>query len=353
MSTYVITGGSGFIGSHVCELLVKGGHRVINVDAFNDMYDYRIKLDNIRPFLRNDAFKDDSSKAETLRALPASISEPNYRLEIVDIRDKSRLDEVFQSEPIDAVVHLAALPGVRASIDQPLEFEEVNVRGTLNLLECMKEHGVKKWVCASSSSVYGNNEKTPFEEGDPVDFPISLYAATKRSCELIGATYQHLYGIDAMMLRFFTVYGERQRPDLAIHKFTDMIFQGKEIPFYGDGTTMRDYTYIEDIVAGVVGSLRYVEEHSNVYEILNLGGDRTITLKSLVETIEKETGMKAKLNRLGMQAGDVNRTCANIDKARRLIGFSPSTSFEEGIHRFVTWYKGERKGETIRRRTHL
>ena len=208
----------------------------------------------------------------------------------------------------------------------------------MNILELMKKYNIKKFVCASSSSVYGNNEKVPFSETDNVDKAISPYAATKKSCEIIGHSYHHLYDIDTIMLRFFTVYGPGQRPDLAIHKFTKLIYENKEIPFFGDGETQRDYTYIDDIIDGVLKAADYVENNTDVYEIFNLGESQTISLKEMVATIEKVIGKKALLNKLPMQPGDVNRTFADISKAKKMLGYDPDTKFEDGIRKFVEWY---------------
>ncbi|MBO9605393.1 MAG: GDP-mannose 4,6-dehydratase [Paenibacillaceae bacterium] len=336
MATYLVTGGAGFIGSHLCDSLQASGHRVINVDSFEGTYDYRLKVRHVRP-----DFPLDEEKPAVLSALQETVAGSLYRLEIADIRDAAALERIFRSEPIDAVIHLAALPGVRASMEQPLLFEEVNVRGTVTLLEAMRQAGVRKWLCASSSSVYGNNAKVPFAETDAVDTPISLYAATKKSCELLGYTYHHLYAIDGMMLRFFTVYGERQRPDLAIRKFAGMIGRGMPLPFFGDGSTQRDYTYIADIVNGIRQALYYVEQHESVYEVLNLGNSHTVSLRRMVETLELALGKPALLDKLPPQPGDMTTTYANIDKAKRLIGYEPRTDFEEGIRQFVAWYTKE------------
>lgn len=338
-ATYLLTGGAGFIGSHLSERLRESGHRVISVDNFAETYDYRVKIRNVLGEATAE-LPDQLGRQETLARLRDLVNDDGYRLEIADIRDRDALERIFRSETIDAVIHLGALPGVRASIERPFLFNEVNVGGTLNLLETMRGHGVRKWLCASSSSVYGNNAKVPFAETDDAISPISLYAATKKSCELLGYTYHHLYGIDGIMLRFFTVYGERQRPDLAIHKFTRLIDQGLEVPYYGDGSTRRDYTYIGDIVDGIAGALDYVQRHDSVYEILNLGGDHTVTLREMVETLERELGQTARLRVLPEQPGDVAQTCADIGKARHLIGYEPKMIFAEGIRRFVHWYRG-------------
>ena len=342
MKTYLVTGGAGFIGSHLVEKLLKDGNRVINVDNFNEFYNYSIKvknvLDSTGKIQKND---DDEIKVEELQDLKKLVDSGNYTLEIVDITNMEILEEVFQRNKIDIVIHLAAIAGVRPSIEKPLLYEKVNIRGTMNILELMNKYNIKKFVCASSSSVYGNNEKVPFSEKDNVDRAISPYAATKKSCEVIGHSYHHLYNIDTIMLRFFTVYGPRQRPDLAIHKFTKAITEEKEMPFYGDGTTQRDYTYIDDIIDGILKSIVYLEENENIYEIINLGESETVSLRKMVETLEKEIGKKAVLKKLSMQPGDVNRTFADISKAKELIGYDPKTKFEEGIKKFVNWYRNK------------
>lgn len=236
------------------------------------------------------------------------------------------------------MIHLAALAGVRPSIEKPLEYEEVNIKGTLHLWELAKKYRIRKMVIASSSSVYGNNEKIPFSENDAVEAPISPYAATKRAVEILGHVYHHLYGVDMIQLRFFTVYGPRQRPDLAIHKFTKLISEGLPIPFYGDGTTARDYTYIDDIVDGILKSIQYIEKTDSVYEILNLGESEVISLNTMLSAIESEIGKCAVKNQQPMQPGDVLKTNADIQKARALIGYSPSTPFQNGIKKFVEWF---------------
>ena len=236
------------------------------------------------------------------------------------------------------VIHLAALAGVRPSIERPMEYAEVNILGSMNLWELCKDYGIKKFICASSSSVYGNNEKIPFAETDNVDRPISPYAATKKCGEILGHTYHHLYHIDMIQLRFFTVYGPRQRPDLAIHKFAKIISDGGEIPFYGDGTTARDYTFVEDIVDGITKSIVYLENHNKVYEVLNLGENQVVSLKEMLVEIETNLDRKAKLNRLPMQAGDVQKTNADITKAKKMVGYTPKTNFQNGIKKFVEWF---------------
>lgn len=315
MKNILITGGAGFIGSHLVDrLLATGEWRVTVVDDFNDFYDPAIKSENVRPQLEN----------------------PNYNLFRIDIRDKPGLEKVFESASFDCIVHLAARAGVRPSLEQPLLYTETNIRGTMNLLELAREHGIKQFVFGSSSSVYGINAKVPFSEDDPIRQPISPYAATKAAGELLCHTYSHLYGIRCVCLRFFTVYGPRQRPDLAIHKFARLITDGKAIPVFGDGTTRRDYTYINDIVAGVRAAIDY--EASN-YEVINLGESRTVELRELIELLEKELGSKAKIDRQPLQPGDVPQTFADITKARRLLGYDPQTQIEDGIKKLVEWFR--------------
>lgn len=317
MKTYLITGGAGFIGSHLADYLLNEGNKVIVIDNFNEFYNPKIKENNIRQNINN----------------------PNYKLERIDIRNKKDIDRVFKENKIDNIMHLAAMAGVRPSIENPILYQEVNCLGSQNILEAMKEYGVKNIVFASSSSVYGNTKKVPFKETDIVDYAISPYAATKKANEVMTHVYHKLFDFNVIMLRFFTVYGERQRPDLAINKFTRLIMEGKPIPVFGDGTTSRDYTYVKDIIDGIIKSLKYVEEHENVYEILNLGESEPITLSQMISTIEEVLGKKAIIDRKPMQPGDVNRTYADITKAKKLIGYCPQTSFKEGITNFVNWYK--------------
>ncbi|MDI9217077.1 MULTISPECIES: GDP-mannose 4,6-dehydratase [Clostridium] len=322
MRTILVTGGAGFIGSHLSERLLKEGNKVLVIDNFNNYYDPKIKRENIKEVKKT--------------CIENGISLENYKVFEGDIRDKGLLKEVF-SNKIDSIMHLAAMAGVRPSIQDPSLYYDVNITGTVNLLEICRENNIKQFVFASSSSVYGNNEKVPFSESDRVDNPISPYAATKKSGELLCHTYHHLFDMNIACLRFFTVYGPRQRPDLAINKFTSLILEGKEIPFYGDGTTSRDYTYVDDIVSGIVASINYVNSDKKVFEILNIGGDKTVSLIEMVETIEEVLGKKAKLNRMPMQPGDVNRTCADISHSSELLGYRPQTIFKEGIKKFVDW----------------
>ncbi|WP_336717783.1 GDP-mannose 4,6-dehydratase [Chryseobacterium mucoviscidosis] len=335
---YLITGGSGFIGSHLAEQLLKKGHSVINIDNFDDFYSYQIKIQNTLDAIQYFSDFEYSGKDNDIKKLISLSQSENYRLYYQDIRDKNGLEEIFKNHKIDTVIHLAALAGVRPSIERPLEYEEVNIRGTMNLWELCKDFNINKFVCASSSSVYGNNEKIPFSETDNVDNPISPYAATKKCGEILGHVYHDLYKIDMIQLRFFTVYGPRQRPDLAIHKFTKLISEDQEIPFYGDGTTARDYTYIDDVVDGIWKSVRYLENHSDVYEIINLGESEVINLNEMLSTIEKTLGKSAIRKNLPMQPGDVLKTNADITKARTLIGYKPDTNFQNGIKKFVEWF---------------
>lgn len=335
---YLITGGSGFIGSHLAEQLLKKGHSVINIDNFDDFYSYQIKIQNTLDAIQYFSDFEYSGKDDDIKKLISLSQSENYRLYYQDIRDKKGLEEIFKNHKIDTVIHLAALAGVRPSIERPLEYEEVNIRGTMNLWELCKDFNINKFVCASSSSVYGNNEKIPFSETDNVDNPISPYAATKKCGEILGHVYHDLYKIDMIQLRFFTVYGPRQRPDLAIHKFTKLISEDQEIPFYGDGTTARDYTYIDDVVDGILKSIRYLENHSDVYEIVNLGESEVINLNEMLSTIEKTLGKSAIRKNLPMQPGDVLKTNADITKARTLIGYKPDTNFQNGIKKFVEWF---------------
>lgn len=309
----LVTGGAGFIGSHVVEALLARDHRVTVVDDFNDFYDPAIKRRNCRAF---------GARARVMET---------------DIRDLPALRSIFATERFDAIIHLAARAGVRPSLQQPQLYTEVNITGTQNLLELAKEHRVRKFVFASSSSVYGINSKVPFAEADPIFHPISPYAATKLAGEALCHVYHHLYGIDMVCLRFFTVYGPRQRPDLAIHKFTRAIVEGRPIELFGDGNTRRDYTYITDIVHGVMACLN----REFGYEIINLGGSRTVSLRELVQHIEAALGQKAQIRWLPEQPGDVPVTYADVTKAGQVLGYQPSVPIEEGIRRFVAWFQTE------------
>ena len=311
----LITGAAGFIGSHLSETLVND-HQVFGLDNFCDFYDPQIKRNNIKALQKNN----------------------NFTLFEIDIRDVKALGKIFSGNEFDLVIHLAAMAGVRPSIENPKLYTEVNINGTVNLLEECKKHNIKKFIFSSSSSVYGNNRKVPFSENDPVDHPISPYASTKKAGELICHTYHHLHKISVICLRFFTVYGPRQRPDLAIHKFTRLILDGKPIPVYGDGSTQRDYTFIDDIIDGVLKASEFVQT-GHRYEIFNLGESRTITLSKMISTIENALGIKAKKEILPIQPGDVERTYADISRSRKMLDYDPQTNFEEGIARFVDWIK--------------
>lgn len=314
---FLITGGAGFIGSHLVDrLLAADAERVTVVDDFNDFYNPEIKRENIRHHL----------------------SDPRYQLVEVDIRDRAKLDQSLASKEFDCIVHLAARAGVRPSLTQPQLYNETNVNGTLNLLEFARQRNIEQFVFGSSSSVYGINAKVPFSEDDPIRQPISPYAATKAAGELLCHTYSHLYGIRSVCLRFFTVYGPRQRPDLAIHKFARLITDGKPIPVFGDGTTRRDYTYVDDIIDGVVAAIDYDKSD---YEVINLGESRTVELRELIALLEKELDAHAVIDRQSPQPGDVPQTFADITKARKLLGYNPATQIEEGLRKFVDWFKGD------------
>ena len=342
MKNFLITGGAGFIGSTVAERLLNNGDKVVVVDNFNDFYDYNRKIRNILEITNN--FNkigefENLSKDEKISKLIEIVNSDNFILVYGDIRDREVMDRIFAENSFDLVFNPAAMAGVRPSLLDPMLYEDVNVRGYMNLLELCKKYGVKKFVQASSSSVYGNNKEVPFKETAIVDFAISPYAATKKSCEVMGHVYHKLYNIDMVQLRFFTVYGPKQRPDLAIHKFTKMILEDKPIPFYGDGTTKRDYTYIDDIVDGILKSMNYLFNNEDVYEIFNLGESHVVSLKEMVETIENALGKKAILDIQPMQPGDVEKTYADISKAKAMIYYDPQTNFSEGIRKFVEWYK--------------
>ena len=338
MKTYLITGGAGFIGSTLSERILKDGNKFIALDNFNDIYDPKIKFNNILEVNNKRIDFKSNVKEENIEQLKKLVDSEKYKLEYVDIRDLKELERIFRENKIDIVIHLAGLGGVRPSIEDHLLYEEVNVRGTNNIFEVMRRTGVKKILAASSSSVYGNNESVPFKETDIVDFAISPYAASKKANEVLAHTYHYLYNIDVVMLRFFTVFGPRQRPDLAIYKFTKLIDEGKEIPFFGDGSTSRDYTYVDDIVKGVMLLANYVENNSDIYEISNIGGSDPVSLKEMVEIIEEVLGKEAKINKLPMQPGDVKRTYADLTKIKNLVGYEADNTFKEGIEKFVKWY---------------
>lgn len=324
-NTFLVTGGAGFIGSNLCDYLLKKNHKIIIIDNFNAFYNPEIKRNNIR-------------EVKGLMNIN-NIAEENLIIEEGDIRDITFLTKVFNSYKIDTIIHLAAMAGVRPSIIDPLLYNEVNVRGTLNLLDLCNKFSINKFIFASSSSVYGNNKKLPFTESDSVDFPISPYAATKKSGELLCHVYSHLYGINIACLRFFTVYGPRQRPDLAIYKFTELMLSKKEISIFGDGTTERDYTFIDDIIQGIDKSITWASTGTSKYEIFNLGRSDTINLKYMVQRLEAEIGVKCKMKYLPMQPGDVTITYADISKSKEILGYNPLTKFDDGIFKFVKWFK--------------
>ncbi|HEX8747307.1 MAG TPA: GDP-mannose 4,6-dehydratase [Pyrinomonadaceae bacterium] len=318
----LVTGGAGFIGSHLVDrLLSEDAWRVTVVDDFNNFYSPAVKRENVRAHFQN----------------------PSYRLVEADIRDRELLRRLFDETKFQVIVHLAARAGVRPSLSEPQLYNETNVTGTLNLLELARAHKIPQFVFGSSSSVYGINAKVPFSEEDPTRSPISPYAATKAAGELLCHTYTHLYGIRSVALRFFTVYGARQRPDLAIHKFARLIDQGKPIPVFGDGTTRRDYTYIDDIIQGVRAAIDY---RGSDYEAINLGESRTVELKELIGLLEDALGKRAVIDRQPAQPGDVPQTFADITKARRLLGYEPQTQIEEGIRRFIEWFQLEKRKMT-------
>jgi UDP-glucuronate 4-epimerase len=309
---FLVTGGAGFIGSHVCERLLHEGHSVWTFDDLNSFYAPDLKRGNIR---------DIQSLAKPFEFIQG------------DVTDRAMLEDLFASAKFDQIIHLAARAGVRPSLEEPALYQRVNVEGTVNVLEAARLHGVKKIIIASSSSVYGVNSKIPFAENDPIFSAISPYAASKLACEALGHVYHHVYGLDIVMLRFFTVYGPRQRPDLAIRKFATLIQAGKPIPVFGDGSTARDYTYITDIQDGVIACT----QREFGYEIFNLGESDTVKLTRLIELLEGALGKKAILDRKPPQPGDVPLTCADISKARQKLGYNPTVKIDRGIPLFVNW----------------
>ena len=315
MHKVLITGGAGFIGSHLVDRLVgDGGPRVTVVDNFNGFYDPELKRANIAVHLGRDDFE----------------------LVEADITDSQIMNDLFARSGFDCVVHLAARAGVRPSLEDPLAYEETNVRGTFALLEAARRARVPRFIFGSSSSVYGINSKVPFSEDDPIRNPISPYAATKIAGEAACSVYSHLYDLRIVCLRFFTVYGARQRPDLAIHKFARLIAGEQPIPIFGDGSTKRDYTHIDDIIAGVIAAMKYDKSR---FEVFNLGESQTIELRRVVELLERGLGKRALIEHRPMQPGDVPVTFADIGKARRLLGYDPRTNFEAGIDQFIDWFK--------------
>jgi UDP-glucuronate 4-epimerase len=316
MKNIIVTGGAGFIGSHLVDyLLAENSWHVTVIDDFNDFYSPEIKRQNISAHLEN----------------------PNFTLFEADIRDAESLRTIFENRKSDCIVHLAARAGVRPSLSEPKLYAETNINGTLNLLELAREFGVKQFVFASSSSVYGMNAKIPFSEEDKVSNPISPYAATKAAGELLCHTFSHLYNIRTICLRFFTVYGARQRPDLAIHYFSKLITEGKPIPVFGDGKTRRDYTYIDDIIQGVRAAIDFDQSK---HEIFNLGESETTELSTLISLLEKSLEKTALIDRKPTQPGDVPLTFSDISKATKMLNYNPETKIEDGIRKFVDWFNG-------------
>jgi UDP-glucuronate 4-epimerase len=315
---FLVTGGAGFIGSHVCERLLRDGHRVVAFDDLNDFYDPQVKRRNLDEIL--------------------ALGKP-FEFFQGDLGDARTLLGVFSAIQFDQVIHLAARAGVRPSLEHPALYQRVNVEGTVNMLEAARKTGVKKITIASSSSVYGVNAKVPFSESDPIFSAVSPYAASKLACEALGHTWHHVYKMDVAMLRFFTVYGPRQRPDLAIHKFTRLIDSGRPIPVFGDGSTARDHTHIADILEGVIACT----QREVGFEIFNLGESRTVKLAELITLIEKALGKPAVVDRQPLQPGDVPITFADISKARDKLGYNPQVKVEDGIPLFVDWFRKNRQ----------
>ena len=321
--TVLVTGAAGFIGSHVCEALMRRGQRVIGVDNFDPFYDVNIKERNL---------------AEVVRTSAAATGDAEFEFVEADIADEASVRRIFTAHRPVGVIHLAAKAGVRPSIADPVSYARANVLGTAVMLEESRRAGCARFVMASSSSVYGNNPKVPFGEGDDVSGPISPYAATKRACELMGHTHWALNKVPVACLRFFTVYGPRQRPDLAISMFIDRIARGEEISMYGDGSTSRDYTYIGDIVSGVIASYDRIDAHG--FRIWNLGGNEPVKLRDMIATIERVVGKPAKIRNAGSQPGDVERTFADLTRVRSELGYSPATRFEAGVAKQWAWAQG-------------
>lgn len=311
---FLVTGGAGFIGSNLCERLLQEGHSVWALDDLNDFYSPDLKQSNLRDL---------------------AAQSPRFKFIKGDVSDKSAVESALGAAKFDQIIHLAARAGVRPSLEEPVLYQQVNVMGTTLLLEAARKAGIRKLVIASSSSVYGVNSKVPFSETDPIFSAISPYAASKLATEALGHVYHHIYGMDIVMLRFFTVYGPRQRPDLAIHKFARLISQGKPIPVFGDGSTSRDYTFVSDIIDGVMACT----QRDFGYEIFNLGESETTTLATLIELLEKSLGKKAQIERQPLQPGDVPITYADITKARQKLGYNPQVKIERGIPLFVEWFR--------------
>ncbi|MCB0538255.1 MAG: GDP-mannose 4,6-dehydratase [Bacteroidetes bacterium] len=315
MLNILVTGCAGFIGSNLSEFLLEKNFNVIGIDNFDNFYDRNVKEKNLQNFLRH----------------------KNFNFFELDITEKEKL---FISIPakVDLIIHLAAKAGVLPSLKNPQEYIDTNIKGTNNLLELAVEKNIKKFIFASSSSVYGNNNKIPFNEEDATDYPISPYAFTKKSCELMNYNYHNIYDINIINFRFFTVYGPKQRPDLAIHKFFKLIYEDKPIQMYGNGDTARDYTYIDDTVNGILGAIGYIANNNKIYETINLGNNSPIKLNELIAAIYKTTGKPINVQKKPMQPGDVNVTYASIDKAKKILNYNPSTNLKDGLKKFQKWY---------------
>jgi nucleoside-diphosphate-sugar epimerase len=315
MTKILVTGSAGFIGSHLCEALLEQGYSVAGIDNFDPFYKKEYKLHNLKVNQKHD----------------------NFTFHEVDLKSKKMIEPAF--EEVDVVIHLAGKAGVRPSIEDPQSYIENNISVTENVLSVMYKKGIMKLLFASSSSVYGNNPNTPWSETLDVNNPISPYAFTKKACELLNHSFHHLYNIDILNLRFFTVFGPRQRPDLAIHKFIKMMYNEEPIPMFGDGSTSRDYTYVKDTVAGIIAAMDYILTNENIFDIVNLGHHHPVKLIDLINAIGKATGKTPNIEQKSMQPGDVNITYADIEKARSMFGYNPKTPLEEGLNAFVEWFK--------------
>jgi len=322
MKHALVTGGAGFIGSHLVDSLLADGWRVTVFDSFDPFYHTAIKEANVAPHVSN----------------------PRFTLARGDLRDAAAV-RALGTDSYDVIVHLAARAGVRPSIEDPVGYQEVNVAGTQQLLELARAMGVRQFVFASSSSVYGVNPRVPWREDDHVLQPISPYASTKVSGELLGHVYSHLYGMRFVALRFFTVYGARQRPDLAIHKFARLMIEGRAVPMFGDGSTSRDYTFIDDVIRGLRAAMEYT---ASDYEVINLGNTRTVTLHEMIAGLERALGVTARIELHPEQPGDVPRTWADVEKARALLGYEPATPYAEGVQKFADWLLRERRAVDAR-----
>ncbi|MCH2215516.1 MAG: GDP-mannose 4,6-dehydratase [Flavobacteriales bacterium] len=310
----LVTGAAGFIGSHLCEYLLEQGHTVYGIDNFDPFYDRKIKERNIESFRNHERFGF-------------------FEVDLTDV------DKLQRMPSFDVAVHLAGKAGVRPSIEAPQDYIDANITATLNVLELCRSKECSKIAFASSSSIYGNSKHIPFIEQGVEYEPISPYAFSKRSCELLNHTYHHLYNLNILNLRFFTVYGPRQRPDLAIHKFAKLLSRGESIPMFGDGSTSRDYTFVADTISGINGAITYLNENENVFEIINLGNNQPVKLSELIDGISAAFGIEPKIDQLPMQPGDVDITYASIDKAKKLFGYDPKTSIDEGLEKFVEWFR--------------